>query len=132
MNDGFEITAGEVKTRLKAGKKLFFVNLRHHRDWDLAVTKVRGALRIPDDQVEVHLKEIPRDRATSISVYSTCPGDEPSISVANLLLQRGWNDVHPMVGGFKAYCQEGLPIEETGVGGSVKKIMLPKLSPTGA
>ncbi len=122
MNDGFEITAGEVKTRLKAGEQLFFVNLRHHLDWDTAVMKARGALRIPDDQLEAHLEEIPRDR--TIIVYSACPGDETSISAARLLLQHGWKDVHPLVGGFNAYCQEGLPVEEIGEGSKVKKIML--------
>lgn len=122
MKDGFKITAREVKTRLKAGEQLFFVNLRHHLDWDTAVMKARGALRVPDDQVEAHLGEIPRDR--TIIVYSTCPGDQPSISAARLLLEHGWNDVHPLVGGFDAYCQEGLPVEEIDERNFVKKIML--------
>lgn len=122
MKDGFEITAEEVKARLKAGEQLFFVNLQHHQDWDLAVMKARGALRIQDNQVEAHLEEIPRDR--TIIVYSTCPGDEPSVNAAKLLQQRGWNDAHSLAGGFKAYCQEGLPVEEIGEGSSVKKIMM--------
>ena len=120
--DGFEITAYEVKSRLKSGEKLFFVNVRHHQDWDLAVMKVRGALRVPDDKLEQHLAEIPRDR--TIIVYSTCPGDEPSVKVARLLQQQGWSDVHFLAGGFKKYCEEGLPVEEIGAGSAVKKIML--------
>ena len=120
--DGFEITAYEVKSRLKSGEKLFFVNVRHHQDWDLAVMKVWGALRVPDDEVEQHLSEIPRDR--TIIVYSSCPGDEPSVKVARFLQQQGWNDVHFLVGGFRKYCEEGLPVEEIGAGSAVKKIML--------
>lgn len=122
MIERFEITAGEVKSRLKSGEKMFFVNVLHHQDWDLAVMKVWGALRVPDDEVEQHLSEIPSDR--TIIVYSTCPGDEPSVKVARFLQQQGWNDVRFLVGGFKKYCEEGLPVEEIGAGSAVKKIML--------
>lgn len=121
MKDGFEITADEVKARLKKGEQLFFVNLRHHQDWDLAVMKARGALRVPDDQVEAHLDEIPRDR--TVVVYSTCPGDEPSIEVAQKLQKLGWQDVHPLHGGFKAYLSAGLPVEEIGAGSSTRRVM---------
>ena len=120
MIDKFEITADEVKSFMKNGESLFFINVRHHRDWDLAVMKVRGALRVPDDEVEQHLGEIPRDR--TIIVYSTCPGDEASSRVARLLQEQGWNDVHFLVGGFKTYCQEGLPVEEIGEGSKARKL----------
>ena len=122
MKDGFEITADEVKARLRSGEKLFFVNLRHYRDWDLAVMQARGALRIPDNKVEEHLEEIPKDR--TVVVYSTCPGDEPSIQAAQFLRQRGWHEVHPLVGGFKAYLCAGLPTEELGEGSATRRLML--------
>ncbi|EHP86498.1 Rhodanese domain protein [Geobacter metallireducens RCH3] len=122
MKYGFEISAAEVKARMNAGEQLFFVNLRHHQDWDLAVMQVRGALRIDDDKVEAHLEEIPRER--TVVVYSTCPGDEPSARVARLLQEHGWKDAHSLIGGFEAYCQEGLPVEEIGEGSSVRKIMM--------
>lgn len=120
MMDELGITAGEVKSRMKSGEKLFFVNLRHHQDWDLAVMKVRGALRVPDKGLEQHLAEIPRDRP--IIVYSTCPGDEPSLRTARFLQQQGWNDVHFLIGGFNKYCEEGLPVEEVGEGSTSKKL----------
>lgn len=110
MMDGFEVTADAVKKQMKRGEPLFFVNLRHHRDWDTAIFKARGALRANDDEVERHLGEIPRDR--TIIIYSICPGDEPSIRAARLLQQHGFNDVHPLVGGLKSYLLEGLPVEE--------------------
>src|SRR5262245_49619036 len=85
--EGFEVTAAAVKEHLKGGDPLFFVNLRHHQDWDTAIFKARGALRVPDDEVEKHLDEIPHDR--TIVIYSICPGDEPSIRVAQSLRQYG-------------------------------------------
>lgn len=119
MIENFEVTANEVKSHIKGGDQLFFVNIRHHQDWDLAVMKVRGALRVNDNEVEEHLGQIPQDRP--IIVYSSCPGDEPSIRTAKLLQQHGWNDVHFLVGGFNAYCREGLPVEAIGEGSTVKK-----------
>lgn len=118
--DGLGITADEVKSRMKNGEKLFFVNLRQHQDWDLAVTKVRGALRVPDDMLEQHLAEIPRD--LPIIVYSTCPGDEPGLRAVRLLQQHGWNAVHFLIGGFNKYCEAGLPVEEVGEGSTSKKL----------
>ena len=108
MVEGFEVSVDTVKKLLKSGDPLFFVNLRHHLDWDTAVMKARGAFRVSDDRVEQHLSEIPRDR--TIIIYSICPGDEPSIRAARLLQQHGWNDVHPLDGGFYAYLRAGLPV----------------------
>lgn len=122
MNDELGITADELKLRMKSGAQLFFVDDRHHQDWDWAVLKVRGALRINDDEVEKHLEQIPRDH--TIIVYSSCPGDERSSYTATLLQQRGWNDTHFLVGGFNAYCEAGLPVEDVGRGITTRKIML--------
>jgi rhodanese-related sulfurtransferase len=114
MAEELGITANEVKFRLKHGDQLFFLEIRHHQDWDWAALKVRGALRINDDEVEKHLEQIPRDH--TIIVYSSCPGDERSTRTAKLLQQLGWNDAHFLVGGFDAYCEEGLPVEDLGRG----------------
>ncbi|ANA40944.1 MULTISPECIES: rhodanese-like domain-containing protein [Geobacter] len=120
MMDELGISADEVKSRMKSGEELFFVNLQHHQDWDLAVMKVRGALRVPDDRLEQHFAEIPRDRP--LIVYSTCPGDEPSLRAARFLQQHGWNDVHFLIGGFNTYCEAGLPVEDVGTGSTSKKL----------
>jgi rhodanese-related sulfurtransferase len=122
MLQGFEVTADSVKTQMKGGERLFFVNLRHHSDGDMSLMKARGALRVDDDELERHVDEIPRDR--SVVVYSTCPGDETSIRAARLLKERGLDDVHPLVGGFNAYLQAGLPVEELGRGMPATRIML--------
>jgi len=122
MNDELGITADELKSRMKRGAQLFFVDDRHHQDWDWAVLKVRGALRVNDDEVEKHLEQIPRDH--TIIVYSSCPGDERSTYTAKLLKQLGRNDVHFLIGGFDAYCEAGLPVEDVGSGITTRKIML--------
>ena len=122
MLQGFEVTAETVKTHIHDPVPPVFVNVRHHQDWDSGLYKARGALRIPDDEVERHLDEIPHDRP--VVVYADYPGDEESRQAAQLLRQHGWDDVHPLVGGFNAYLQAGLPVEGTGKNVPATKIML--------
>lgn len=122
MIDKLGITAAELKSFMERGDQFFFVDDRHHQDWDWAVIKARGALRINDDEVEKHLEQIPRDH--TIIVYSSCPGDERSTRTAKLLQQLGRDDAHFLIGGFNAYCEEGLPVEEVGRGSTTRKIML--------
>lgn len=121
MIEGFEVTIDRVKGLMNEGNAPFFLNLRHHHDADLAVMKVRGAFSVPDDELERHLGEIPRER--TVIVYSSCPGDEPSIGAARLLQQHGWNDVHPLAGGFNAYLEAGLPVEEVAKS-TTKRVMM--------
>jgi rhodanese-related sulfurtransferase len=108
MFEGFEVTADSVKQHMQAGDILQFVELRHHQDHDWSLYKARGAVRVDDDEFERHLSEIPHNR--TIVLYSTCPGDEASVRAARLLIKEGWNDVHPLVGGFNAYLNAELPV----------------------
>ena len=57
------VTADEVKERMDRGEPLVFVDTRNPQAWGEAGTKLPGALRVPADEVEQHLGEIPRDRA---------------------------------------------------------------------
>ena len=109
MIDDFAVTTDTVKSALQKGEQLFFVNVRHHTDWDTGLLKARGALRIPDDEVEKHLDEIPADR--TVIIYSTC-GDTASVAAAKALERHGRKDVHPLLGGFKSYLEAGLPVQE--------------------
>jgi len=119
MNNGFAVRVDEVKSRLKRGEKLFFINIRHHHDWDVGFLKAAGAFRVNDDEVEEELDRVPHDRP--VIIYSSCPGDEPSIRAARLLKERGWEDVHPLLGGFSAYLEAGLPVDEINEGSTTRK-----------
>lgn len=58
-----------VGARLNRGEDIFFVDTRNPNAWSEAETKLPGAIRVPADQVEEHLADIPRDR--TIVVYCT-------------------------------------------------------------
>jgi rhodanese-related sulfurtransferase len=57
------VTADEVLERLRRGEPLTFIDTRNPQAWAEAQTKLPGALRIPADEVEQHLQDIPHDRA---------------------------------------------------------------------
>ena len=122
MMDGFVVTTETIVSALSGGEQLFFINLLHHLHQDMSLLKARGALRISDDKIQKHFDEIPHD--CTVIIYSNCQGDEPSIRAARLLQQNGWDDVHPLEGGFNAYLDAGLPVEEIDRGTSPTKTML--------
>ena len=51
------------------GEGVFFVDTRNPQAWAEAETRLPGAIRVPADQVEQHLADIPRDR--TIVTYCT-------------------------------------------------------------
>jgi rhodanese-related sulfurtransferase len=57
------VTTDEVKERMARGEQFTFVDTRNPQAWGEAETKLPGAVRVPADELEQHLDEIPRDRA---------------------------------------------------------------------
>ena len=57
------ITVNDVRSRMGQDERVAFVDTRNPQAWGEAETKLPGAVRVPADEVEQHLSEIPRDRA---------------------------------------------------------------------
>jgi len=57
------VTVDEVKERLDRGEQFAYIDTRNPQAWGEAETKLPGAIRVPADELEQHLDEIPRDRA---------------------------------------------------------------------
>ena len=57
------VTVDEVKERMERREPFVFLDTRNPKAWDDADTKLPGAIRVPADEVEQHLTEIPHDRA---------------------------------------------------------------------
>ena len=62
------VTVDEVKARMDRGEAFTFVDARNQKAWTEADTKLPGAIRVPADESESQLEEIPRDR----TVISYC------------------------------------------------------------
>jgi len=63
------VTVDELKERLDRGEIFTFVDTRNPKAWSEAETKLPGAIRVPGDEVEQHLDQIPRDR--TVITYCT-------------------------------------------------------------
>jgi hydroxyacylglutathione hydrolase len=56
------IASEEVKARMDRGEKPFFVDVREDNAWERSGVKIAGALRMPEEEVERRLNELPQDR----------------------------------------------------------------------
>jgi rhodanese-related sulfurtransferase len=119
MMDDLAVGTDWVQEQVKRGEAVFFVEVRHAGDLDLAVMKARGALRLTHDDARKRISEIPKERL--VVVYSTAPDDQPALELARLLLSQGATKVHVLAGGFKAYRSAGLPVEEIGAGSNMTR-----------
>ena len=63
------VTVDEVKERMDRGETFTFVDTRNPQAWGEATRKLPSAIRVPADEVEQHLDEIPHDR--TVITYCT-------------------------------------------------------------
>ena len=57
------ITTDEVKERLDRGEPFTFVDTRNPKAWADSDKKLPHAIRVPAEELDQHLTEIPKDRA---------------------------------------------------------------------
>jgi rhodanese-related sulfurtransferase len=55
-----KVSAEEVMRLIDRGKPVVFVDTRNPQAWSQSNEKLPGAIRIPVDEVEQHLSEIPK------------------------------------------------------------------------
>jgi rhodanese-related sulfurtransferase len=63
------ISVDEVNRRMDSGEQIYPLDTRSPDAWSKADTRLPGAIRVPPDEVEKHLADIPRDR--TIVTYCT-------------------------------------------------------------
>lgn len=63
------ITVDELKEKLAKHEPVTIIDSRSQGSYDSATTKIKGAIRIPMDEVQANLKNIPRDK--EVVVYCT-------------------------------------------------------------
>jgi rhodanese-related sulfurtransferase len=75
---------------------------------ELAAGKIAGALEVPLPRILDQLAEL--DPAAPTVVY--CAGGYRSMIAASVMRAAGFDDVSDVVGGFAAWEQAGLPVED--------------------
>jgi rhodanese-related sulfurtransferase len=66
------VTAEEVMRWMDRGQAVVFVDSRNPQAWSQSNEKLPGAIRIPADEVERHLSEIPKSSAGERYIVTYC------------------------------------------------------------
>lgn len=66
------VTAEEVKRWMDRGEAVVFVDTRNPQAWSQSNEKLPGAIRIPADEIEQHLSEIPKSAAGRRRIVTYC------------------------------------------------------------
>lgn len=62
MPDALRITVDELRKRMEAGEDFTVVDVRNPQAWAQSDDKIPEAIRVPMDEWEKHLSEIPKGR----------------------------------------------------------------------
>lgn len=57
------VTVEEVKERMQRGEQFTFMDTRNPQAWGESDVKLPGAIRVPANELDEHLSEVPRNRA---------------------------------------------------------------------
>jgi len=63
------VTVDEIGERLSRGEQFAFIDTRNPQAWGESDQKLPGAIRMPADEVDQHLDEIPHNR--TVITYCT-------------------------------------------------------------
>jgi membrane protein DedA with SNARE-associated domain/rhodanese-related sulfurtransferase len=122
------ISVDELYQLIDAGAQPVIVDVRSLTAVSLEPRRIPGAVRVPLNEVERHVRELPRDR--EIVAYCTCPNEASAAQVAKLLMNSGFKRVRPLHGGLDAWIAAGYTVDvfpSVIVGGqSLAQVVMPK------
>jgi rhodanese-related sulfurtransferase len=103
------IAPDEVKHRVDRGERLVLLDMRADESWRKSDLQIPGSRRVPPDDIGAYLGETPKDAL--IVTYCTSPHESSSARAARTLLENGWRDVRPLLGGFNTWRAAGYAVE---------------------
>jgi rhodanese-related sulfurtransferase len=62
MPDNLRITVDEVRKRMEAGEDFVLIDTRNPKAWSQSDVKLPEALRLPSDNLDENLSNIPKDK----------------------------------------------------------------------
>jgi membrane protein DedA with SNARE-associated domain/rhodanese-related sulfurtransferase len=99
------ISVAELHALIQGGEAPLIIDVRSPSARALEPHWIPGALHISLPDVDVHLKDLPRDR--DIILYCTCPSEASAARVAKMLMNHGFKRVRPLHGGLDAWVAAG-------------------------
>ncbi len=105
-----ECTIDDVRARLAAGETFILVDVREESEF--ANGHVPGAVHLGKGVIERDIEAKIPDPATPLVLY--CGGGFRSALAADAIQKMGYANVISMDGGWRAWTENGLPVEKTG------------------
>jgi membrane protein DedA with SNARE-associated domain/rhodanese-related sulfurtransferase len=99
------ISVAELHALIQGGEAPLIIDVRSPTARALEPHWIPGALHISLPDVDVRLKDLPRDR--DIILYCTCPSEASAARVAKILMNHGLKRVRPLHGGLDAWVAAG-------------------------
>jgi membrane protein DedA with SNARE-associated domain/rhodanese-related sulfurtransferase len=103
------IGVDELYRLIDAGAAPLIVDVRSMTAQTLQPQRIPGAMHVPINAVDHHVKHLPRDR--EIILYCSCPNEASAAQVAKLLMNSGFVKVRPLHGGLDAWIAAGYEVE---------------------
>jgi rhodanese-related sulfurtransferase len=98
----------ELRRMLELGDPVTVLDVRSVDDYPASDAEIHGALRLVPEELEQHLRDLPRGR--QLVTYGADDRDGQGERVAMELMRRGYTEVRPVRGGFEAYLAAGGPV----------------------
>ncbi len=103
-----EITVEEASARLDSGARVRLIDVREDHEW--AAGHARGAEHLGRGIIERDIEKMVPEKSTELILY--CGGGYRSALAADNLQLIGYENVHSLAGGWKAWQAAGLPTEK--------------------
>ena len=103
------ITPEELKSKIEKNEPVTIIDARSKSSYGPSDKKIKGAVRIGEENVAARSKDIPRDK--EVVVYCACPDDGTSVRVARQLLELGFKRARALKGGWNAWLQANGQVE---------------------
>lgn len=113
-----ELRMARIKVRdlhelIEAGAEPQILDVRTHTARNLEPSAIPTAIHAPIDEMEIRVKALARERA--VVVYCTCPNEASAARVAKQLMNHGFKQVRPLLGGLDAWIAAGYGVDTIGV-----------------
>lgn len=102
-----EVTVEETRNRLASGENVRLIDVREDHEWEGG--HAQGALHLGKGIIERDIEQQVPDKQAELILY--CGGGYRSALAADALQRMGYKNVYSMAGGWKAWKEEGAPIE---------------------
>ena len=102
-----ECSVSDVKARHDSGESFYLIDVRE--DHEVATGRAKGAMHLGRGILERDIESQIPNKEAEIVLY--CGGGYRSVLAAVNLMEMGYLRVSSMIGGIKAWRQEGFPIE---------------------